>query len=157
MAWARTIYDRWVSDYRRFARRRGFTSFNDWRYHRRGFIECWWQPGLHRFWQVWNPGIAWFFWRLFLLLGGRRRWALPLLITFVANGFIHTLVIAPFLGRWSNSLLIAFTLFGLLTIVSARLAPFLRQERWPAMVNLAANLALIFGAFDMAFRLDRLI
>ena len=70
----RSWYDDYVERYASYARMRGFGSeLNDWAYHRRGFIECWAQPGFHRFWQVWNPGISYFVYRLFIRLGGRRR------------------------------------------------------------------------------------
>lgn len=141
----------------RFARMRGFRTFNDWPYHRRGFIECWAEPGFHRFWQVWNPGIAYFVYRTYVRLGGRRRWALPTVLSFLICGFVHTIVVAPILGRWSYSVIVAFTCFGILTVSSRILAPFLRQERWPALVNILVNVGLVLGSFDIGFRVDDLL
>jgi hypothetical protein len=115
-------YTRWTDDYRRFARMRGFPTFNDWPYHRRGFLECWAEPGFHRFWQVWNPGIAYFVHRLYLRLGGRKSWTLPTISSFGLCGLAHTLVVAPFQSHWSNSLIVAFLLFGVLAVLSRRLA-----------------------------------
>jgi len=158
--WPRVIghdrYKRWERDYRRFARMRGFRTFNDWPYHRRGFLECWAEPGFHRFWQVWNPGIAFFVYRLYLRLGGRRRWALPTLGSFVLCGLVHTLVVAPFMGRWSNSVIYAFGAFGLLTVASRKLEPRLQQDRWPVIVNIAVNVGLVIACFDLGFRLARI-
>jgi hypothetical protein len=138
----------------RFARMRGFRSFNDWPYHRRGFLECWAEPGFHRFWQVWNPGIAYFVHRLYLWVGGRKRWAVPTIMAFILCGIAHTLIVAPFLQQWSFSVIVAFTLFGVLTVLSRRLASMLRQDSWPKGVNLLLNAALIAGSFDAGFRVD---
>jgi len=150
-------YDAWVADYQAYARRRGFPSFNDWAYHRRGFIECWAQPGFHRFWQVWNPGIAYFVYRLYLCLGGRRRWVLPTVLSFLLCGLVHTLIMAPFYGRWSYTLIAAFTCFGVLTVLSRYLAPLLQQHRWPGLANVAVNVLLVIASFDVGFRIDRLL
>jgi hypothetical protein len=126
----RERYERYVSSYRTYARMRGFTSeVNDWPYVRRSFLECWAEPGFHRFWQVWNPGISYFVYRLFLRLGGRRRWVVPTLLSFVLCGVIHTVIVAPFL----------------------------RQERWPALVNVLLNAFLVLGSFDIGFRVDRFL
>lgn len=147
-------YRRWEIRYREFARHRGFRTFNDWPYHRRGFLECWTEPGFHRFWRVWNPGIAYFVHRLFLRLGGRRRWDLPTVTSFVGCGLAHNLIVLPVLG-WSYTVVTAFACFGLLTVASRRLAPLLRQERWPALLNVAVNVGLVLGSFDLGFRVDR--
>ena len=153
----RSGYEWWVADYRRFARMRGFETFNDWPYHRRGFIECWAEPGFHRFWQVWNPGIAYFVYRAFLGLGGRRNYVVPVLGAFFLCGVAHTLLVAPFLGRWSFSVIIAFSGFGVATVLSRVLEPVLRQERWPAACNVLLNAGLVAAGFDVGFRIDRLL
>ena len=42
----RSWYDDYVESYASYAGMRGFGSeLNDWACHRRGFIECWAQPG----------------------------------------------------------------------------------------------------------------
>jgi len=151
-------YKRYVNDYRAFARMRGFrTEVNDWPYVRRSFLECWAEPGFHRFWQVWNPGIAYFVYRLFLLLGGRRHWAGPTILAFVLCGLGHTLIVAPFFGRWAFSVITAFSCFGVLTVVSRLASPLLRQDRWPAAVNVLVNVSLVAGSFDVGFRVDRVL
>jgi len=150
-------YARWTDDYRRFARGRGFRTFNDWPYHRRGFLECWAEPGFHRFWRVWNPGIAYFVHLLYLGLGGRKRWILPTFLAFLGCGLAHTVIVAPFLGRWSYSVIAAFGCFGILTPLSRRLAPVLRQDRWPVMANVLINVGLVIGSFDVGFRVDGLL
>ena len=143
--------------YRKYARMRGFKTFNDLAYHRRGFIECWAQPGFHRFWQVWNPGIAYFVYQLYVGLGGRRRWVWPTISSFFLCGLIHTLVVLPFFGRWSYTVIVAFTCFGVLTVLSRLLAPLLRQKRWPRIINVLVNVGLVVGSFDLGFRIDEIL
>jgi hypothetical protein len=150
-------YERWVADYERYAKMRGFQSFNDGPYHRRGFIECWGEPGFHRFWQVWNPGIAYFVYRVYIRLGGRRHRVVATLLSFLVCGFVHTIIVVPFFGRWSNSVIVAFGCFGMLTVLSRALAPVLRQERWPAIANILVNVGLVVGSFDLGFRVDDLL
>jgi hypothetical protein len=150
-------YSKYVANYRAYARMRGFkTEINDWPYVRRSFIDCWAAPGFHRFWQIWNPGIAYFVYRLFIRLGGRRRWIVPTISSFLFCGLAHTLVVAPFLGRWSFSVITAFFCFGILTVVSRVSERVLRQDRWPGLVNVAVNVGLVCGSFDVGFRIDKI-
>ena len=154
----RAGYRRWVKDYARYARMRGFKSkTNDWPYVRRSFLECWAAPGFHRFWQIWNPGIAYFVHRLYLRLGGRRHWTMPTLGAFLGCGLAHALVAAPFAGRWPHQPVVAFACFGVLTVLSRRLAPYLRQDRWSWVFNAVLNIGLVCGSFDLGFRVDRLL
>lgn len=157
MLGVRELRGRWEDDYRRYAVLRRFRTFNDWPYHCRGFLECWAEPGFHRFWQVWNPGISYFTYCAFLALGGRRHWVLPTLASFFLCGLLHTLLVAPFFGRWSYTVVVAFTCFGILTVLSKLLAGLLRQERWPKVFNIAVNIGLVLGSFDVGFRIDRLL
>jgi hypothetical protein len=154
----RRRYDRYVASYTRYARMRGFkTEINDWPYVRRSFLECWAEPGFHRFWQVWNPGISYFMYRLYLRLGGRRFWILPVLGAFFINGVIHTVVAAPFAQRWAWVLVVAFSCFGVLTVLSRILAPWIRQDKWPWPLNVAVNVGLVIGSMDLGFKVDRFV
>jgi hypothetical protein len=154
----RQAYQRYVESYTHYARMRGFTTeINDWPYVRRSFLECWAEPGFHRFWQVWNPGISYFVYRAYLGFGGRRHWVLPVLGAFILNGIAHTLVAAPFAGHWSWVLVVAFACFAILTILSRWLAPRLRQDRWPWPVNVVVNVALVSGCMDLGFRVDHIL
>jgi D-alanyl-lipoteichoic acid acyltransferase DltB (MBOAT superfamily) len=154
----RARYGAWVEDYTRYARMRGFTTeINDWPYVRRSFLECWAEPGFHRFWQVWNPGISYFVYRLFLRLGGRRRWVVPTLLAFFVNGLAHNAVGCLLVGHWSAMFVVTFTCCGVLTVLSRHLAPVLRQKRWPKVLNTAVNVGLVIGSFDLGFRVDRLL
>ncbi len=143
--------------YRKFARMRGFKTSNDLPFHRRGFLECWAQPGFHRFWQVWNPGIAYFVYRTYIRLGGVKSWTIPTFLSFSLCGVIHTVIVFPFVGRWSFAVIGAFICFGLLTISSKKLSRILKQEKWPKIVNLVLNVGLVILSFDIGFRIDRLL
>jgi hypothetical protein len=140
-----------------FAKFRGFSSFNDWPYHRRGFLECWAMPGFHRFWQIWNPGISYFVYRFFICLGGRKHWIVPTILSFILCGLAHTLIVFPFVQRWSFSVIGAFTCFGLLTVVSRKLSRFLKQNKWHPIINTIVNIGLVIGSFDVGFRIARLL
>lgn len=152
----RHAYNRWADDYGAYAKMRGFTTtINDWPYVRRSFLTCWVEPGYHRFWQVWNPGISYFTWRLFKMLGGNHNWTFATLATFFLNGILHTIVVTPFTG-WGWSFICAFSICGGLTVLSRRIQPWLHQKSWPGALNLAVNLGLTILAFDLGFKLDSL-
>jgi hypothetical protein len=137
---------------------RGFkTELNDWPFVRRSFIECWAEPGFHRFWRVWNPGISYFVYRLFVHLGGRKHLDRATVATFVINGFIHNLVAFPFVWKWSWVIPAAFFFFGVVTVLNRRAEPWLRQSRWPWLVNALINVSLVIAGFDLGFRLERLL
>ena len=130
-------YRRYVRGYRQYLRRRGYgDNLHDQHFFVRGFLACWAEPGFHRFWQVWNPGIGYLTFRLYFALGGRKHREGATVATFAVNGLVHTIVACPFFHRWSWTLIVAFLLFGLLTILSRRLEPVLQQERWPAIVGM---------------------
>lgn len=156
--WLRQGYQRYVGGYRHYLRRRGFGNhLHDRPFFFRGFLACWAEPGFHRFWQMWNPGIGYLTFRLYLALGGRKHREGATVATFVVNGLVHTIVACPFFHRWSWTLIVAFLLFGLLTILSRKLEPVLQQERWPAIVNLVVNAGSIILSFDVGFRVNALL
>lgn len=140
-----------------FARLRKFKSFNDWPYHRRSFLECWLEPGFHRFWQVWNPGISYFVYRLFRFLGGGRRWVFATIGAFIINGVIHTSVFYCISGKWSVTIIVTFSIFGILTVINKKLERILQQNRWPKIVNLIINISIVIISFDVGFRTDCLL
>jgi hypothetical protein len=148
-------YQRYVQGYRQYLRQRGYSDhLHDRYFFTKGFLACWAEPGFHRFWQIWNPGIGYLTYRLYRAIGGRNHRAGATVATFVVNGLVHTLVVCPFHRRWSWTLIVVFLLFGLLTILSRWLEPVLRQERWPAIANLAVNVGSIVLSFDVGFRLN---
>ena len=150
-------YRLYVQRYIAYARLRGFKSFNNWPYHRRGFIECWAAPGFHNFWQVWNPGISYFVFRLYLNLGGNKNWIFATLLAFEINGLIHSIVFYTLSGQWSFVIPILFLLFGILTIVSKKLQTLLNQERWPWIINTVVNVGIVIYSFDLSFKLNKIL
>ncbi|MGD8377684.1 MAG: hypothetical protein PVF68_16240 [Acidobacteriota bacterium] len=141
------------SAYRSYLRRRGFAAPDGWTFVRRGFLEPWFQAGFHRFWRLWNPGLGFLTHALFRALGGARH-AIPAKIaTFALSGLAHGIIVLALLG-WSWTVPSTFMLFGLVSVASERLQPLLRQRRWPRLINLALNIALVLGCFDMGFRID---
>jgi hypothetical protein len=72
-------------------------------------------------------------------------------------GLAHTLIVVPFFQRWSYTVVTAFACFGILTVLSKRFAPLLRQGRWPLLVNVLVNVGLVIGSCDLGFRMDRLL
>ena len=76
---------------------------------------------------------------------------------FLICGFAHTIVVLPFFGRWSFSLIVAFACFGAITIVSRLFASVLQQERWPIVANIALNIAFVAASFDIGFRVDKVL
>lgn len=140
-----------------FARLRGFTTFNDWPYHRRSFIACWVEPGFHKFWRIWNPGIAYFVYRLYLKLGGSRNWLIATLLAFEINGLIHSAIFYLLSGQWSFVIPVLFFLFAVCTIISKKLENLLNQNRWPWFVNAVVNIGLVIFLFDTSFKINRIL
>lgn len=147
----------YVADYKDYVKLRGFKTFNDYRYHRRGFIECWAQPGFHKFWQIWNPGIAYFVYKLYLRLGGNKNRIIATMLAFFINGLVHSIVFYAISGQWSFVIPSLFLLFGVLTIVSKLLENFLQQNRWPWIVNSVINIGLVIYSFDVCFKLNEFL
>jgi hypothetical protein len=154
----KTSYEQYVVNYKQFLKLRGFGEHvNDWPFVKRGFLEPWAQPGFHRFWQTWNPGIGFFAYRIYLFCGGeeRRNWAT--IAAFLVNGLIHNLVVSLFIWRWDFPLPFTFTLFGFLTIVSRWLDGHMNMSRWPKLLHLAINAGLVMLSFDFGFRMNDIL
>ena len=110
---------------------------------RRMFIDCWTEPGFHRFWRLWNPLYGYFLFRLYRGLGGSRRPVLATMVVFVFCGFVlHDLPVSLIRGRGSVACTVAFVFYGLATLVSRRL---IRGAaiRWPAWSCVVVNLGLV--------------
>lgn len=127
-----------------FLRARGFDAKAPGAFLRRMFLTSWGEPGFHAFWRMWNPLYGYILFRLYLVLGGRRRPALASLIVFLACGFfLHDLVVAVSARRLSFTTTIAFGVFWLLATANRALVGRLRQERWRRSANVAANVACV--------------
>ncbi len=157
------LYDDYVEDYKSYLQLRGFGDHHDdWYFVKRGFLECWFAPGFHRFWQTWNPGIGYFTYRLYLWLigkgfGGKHKRNLAILLTFLINGIIHNLVAIAILPQWSLPLPFTFLALGVFTVISSALEEKLHFMRWPMIFHFAVNAFLIIIAFEFGFRMDDLL
>jgi len=143
-------------EFARYLHRRGYRSSTGWPFFRRAFLECWSQPGFHRFWRVWNPGLGFLVFRLYRAMGGERGDPHTKVLAFLASGIAHNLLVLPFLG-WSFTLPVAFTGFGILAAAGPRLSRLLRQHRWPRLVNVPVNAGLVLACFTLGFRADEAI
>jgi hypothetical protein len=153
--WIGKRYQGYVESYRAYVKRRGYGDhLNDWPFFKRSFLTCWAEPGFHRFWRVWNPGIGYFVLRLYLALGGKRNRVMATLGAFEVCGIAHVLAVYPLLRRWSLVLPVAFLCFGILTLVSRGLEHVLSQDRWPTVANVVVNVGLVVASFDIGFRVD---
>jgi hypothetical protein len=154
---AKARFKLYIHRYIAYARLRGYKSFNDWSYHRRGFIECWAEPGFHKFWQVWNPGITYFVFRLYLKLGGNKNWIIATFLSFFINGIVHSVIFYMISRQWSFVIPTLFTLFGILVITSKLLDKLLHQNRWPWIMNSVINISLVILSFDACFKLNDIL
>jgi len=152
------LYQRYVSSYKRYLKRRGYGDHvNDWFYIKRGFLTCWFAPGFHRFWRVWNPGIGYFVYRLYILLGGNQRRNLATLAAFVINGLIHNLIVSLLFWRWDFPLPFTFLSFGVFTIIFKWLDTFVALQKLPAILHLAMNVGLVILSFDFGFTMNEFL
>lgn len=148
-------YQQYVRDYKQYLGLRGFGDHvNDRVFVKRGFLECWLQPGFHHFWQVWNPGIGYFTYKMYLSFGGKDRQSMATIAAFLVNGLIHNFLISLLLWRWDFPLPFTFTLFGFLTVISRWLERPMKMNKWPKIFHLALNIGLVILGFDFGFFMD---
>jgi len=143
-------------EFQRFLHRRGYRASTGWPFFRRAFLECWAEPGFHRFWRVWNPGLGFLVFRLYRALGGYRAGPHTKVLAFLASGIAHNLLVFPFLG-WSFALPVAFSLFGCLAAAGPRLSRVVRQDRWPPALNVLVNAGVVLACFASGFRVDEAV
>ena len=154
----RTRYHVYLENYRQYLKLRGYGEhIHDWFFVKRGFITCWIEPGFHRFWQMWNPGIGHLTFQLYLILGGKQRRKLATLVTFILNGLIHNLIASTFLGRWCFPLPFTFFALGVFTIISRWIDRQMNMEAWPKISHLVINIGLIIVSFDFGFYMSDLL
>lgn len=151
-------YHQYVCNYKQYLKLRGFEDHvHDWIFVKRGYLGCWLQPGFHRFWQVWNPGIGYFTYKLYLSFGGKDKRNTATIAAFFVNGLIHNLVISLFLWRWDFPLPFTFILLGVLTVLFRWLDRPIKMNKWPRICHLALNIGLVLLAFDFGFFMSGLL
>jgi hypothetical protein len=141
-----TTFERNLNTY---ASKRGFSSLHDRPFVMRAFLKCWAAPGFHRYWRVWNPGISYFVYRLYLRLQRSMGRNPATVVAFTVSGFAHNAVACPFIGRWSWTLPVAFLFWGAFTVLFRRLEGFLRQDQWPWPANALVNVGLVCLCMDI--------
>jgi len=111
---------------------------------RRMFLDCWAEPGFHRFWRLWNPYFGWLLFLLYLRLGGKRYKVVATMSVYVVSGFlIHDLPIIVFFSKPNITMSMTFFAFGGMVLFSKRFEKILNQEHWPVAINVILNFALL--------------
>lgn len=127
----RTRRSRAPMTYQRFLRWRGISDpRNPVLYLTRRVINCGFEPGFHRFWQKWNPPVAFLAYRLYAAL--RRSRSLKTaaaILAFTAIGLAHDIVKMVVIGRFTLKGALVFLFFGGFTVLSRSLQSILRQLR----------------------------
>jgi hypothetical protein len=129
---------------------RGYSTpiTSPWPFFKRGFIDCWTEPGFNKFWRVWNPPFGYLTYLFYRFLGGKRYRIPATLITFMASGFaFHDSVGLIFFNHFTLRNTICFFLFGLFTLLDYYFADLLRRDSWPKLANLILNGLLVWFSF----------
>jgi hypothetical protein len=121
---------------------------------RRALVDSWGEPGFHRFWRVWNPGIGHLLFRLYLALGGNRMRLVATMLVFAFCGVMHDVIVMLIFRRPFVAFTAAFVLFGILAVISRSLEPVLPQERWPRLLNVIVNVVCVAGSIYFAVQLQ---
>lgn len=124
---------------------------------KRALVDSWGEPGFHRFWRVWNPGIGHLLYRLYLALGGNRIRLLATMLVFTLCGFMHDVLVMLIFRRPFVAFTAAFVFFGILAVISRSLESILRQERWPRLLNVFANTSCLAVSIYSAVQLQMFI
>lgn len=155
ITWWKKQWKAYEAGYRDYLSRRGFSScMEGLPFAHRAFIAPWKEPGFHRFWQVWNPGISYFAFRMYLFLGGSKARDRSTIVAFLASGIAHNVVALPFTLRWSFTLPVAFLCFGIMTVITRRLNSVVDMERWPTLLHVAINIAGVILGFNVGFMIE---
>jgi hypothetical protein len=110
------------------------------------FLDCWAEPGFHRFWRVWNPVYGYVLFRLYLYLGGPRRRVSLSLLVFALCGFVaHDLPVSLIVGRPLLVCTTAFFAWGILASAARFLDRPLAFASWPCGLHVVVNLVLVGG------------
>jgi hypothetical protein len=123
---------------------------------KRALFDSWSEPGFHRFWRVWNPGVGHLLYHLYLLLGGHRIRTIAMILVFTLCGITHDVLVMLIFRRLFFVFTTAFTLFGILAVVSRSLESVLRQERWPRLFNILTNVSCLAAPICFAVQLQAL-
>lgn len=130
--------------YNRYLTLRGYNpSSNKLAILKRALVDSWGEPGFHRFWRVWNPGVGHLLFRLYCILGGKRKRSIVTLLVFVLCGVMHDVLVMVIFRRPFCAFTATFAVCGILAMINRRLEMILCQERWPKAVNALVNVSCL--------------
>lgn len=145
-------------NYREYLLLRGYDpDSSKWSVLKRALIGSWAEPGFHRFWKVWNPGIGYLLFRLYIRIGGKQRRTLTTLAVFLVCGLLHDVVVMAMFRHPFLAFSCAFLCFGLLTIMSRGFESRLRQDRWWTPANAAVNISLVAASVHAGVTLQQIV
>jgi len=124
---------------------------------KRALVDSWGEPGFHKFWRVWNPGIGHLLYRLYLVFGGNRYRLVATMLVFVLCGFMHDVVVMLIFRRPFAAFTSAFFILGILSVINRSLEPFLHQDRWPRLLNVFSNVSCLALSISTAVQLQMLV
>lgn len=124
---------------------------------KRALVDSWGEPGFHRFWRVWNPGIGHLLYRLYLVLGGNRIRLVATMLVFALCGLVHDVLVMLMFRRPFAAFTAAFVFSGILAVINRSLEPILRQDRWPRLLNVFSNVSCLAVAIYSAVQLQMFV
>jgi len=143
--------------YNRYLALRGYDPFsNRLVILKRALLDSWGEPGFHRFWRVWNPGVGHLLYRL-LLIGGNRARSVATLLVFTLCGVLHDILVMLIFRRPFVAFTAAFLLSGVLAAGNRSLEPMLHQARWPRLLNVLTNASCLAASIFAAVQLQMLV
>jgi hypothetical protein len=148
-------YRRFDESYDRYLLLRGYEPhWSKSQILKRALVDSWGEPGFHRFWRVWNPGIGHLLYHLYLAFGGNRKRTVATMLVFVLCGLMHDVLVMLIFRRPFAAFTIAFASSGILAVLNRSLEHRLRQDRWPRPLNALANLACLTISVSFAVQLQ---
>lgn len=124
---------------------------------KRALIDSWSEPGFHRFWRVWNPGLGHLLFRFYLALGGNRIRLVATILVFTVCGFAHDALVMLIFRRPFVAFTTAFISSGILAVVNRYLEAILRQEQWPRLLNVFTNIFCLAASIYFAVQLQMFV
>ncbi len=124
---------------------------------KRALVGSWGEPGFHRFWRVWNPGIGHLLYRFYLALGDNRIRLAATMLVFTLCGLVHDVLVMLIFRRPFVAFTAAFVFSGILVVINRSLEPILRQERWPRLLNVFSNVSCLAASIYSAVQLQMFV
>jgi len=147
--------EKYIKDYNKYLILRKYDpSSGKLRILKRALLDSWGEPGFHRFWQVWNPGIGYFLYRLYRLFGGNRNRLISTILVFVLCGLLHDAIVMLIFQKPFVAFTVAFILFGVLALINRAIEPIIDQKRWPRLLNTISNVSCLAISIHFAVQIQ---